>query len=136
MPQTKYISTSRILDTVCKVTWIQRELVVGKCRKNEIVTARHLYSYFCCKYRLQSTAHILINQDHSTVIHGRNNITAFLESKGEELIKMYVADIDKRLSTFAPVSYFCHINNVCRYQLFKFEIKFDEHNQIIPFINP
>ena len=53
-----------------------------KSRKDHIVLARHLYFYYCWKHNVMGLKEIGVDAggyDHTSVMHGRNNIRKFIQ---------------------------------------------------------
>lgn len=95
-----------LLETVCKYYCVDKQLVVGRCRKRLLVDARQLYCYLARKHTFASWSSIgsSINRDHSSAIHSCNKILTLkefdkkvkydLSSVNQILQKEYESDID------------------------------------------
>ena len=76
------ISPNGILYQVSKGTGVAVEDIKSKCRKREFSFARHLFCYLTCNYTttpLKKIGSYIGNRDHSSVIHGRDNISDILD---------------------------------------------------------
>lgn len=92
-------SIERIAHLVSKLLGVSIEDIKGDSQKREVVTARHHISWICKQYRFKHT-HIGIflgGRHHSTVIHGRDKVTGFLE-----VDKKYKYDFYKKYVLFFP----------------------------------
>lgn len=68
---------------VCNVFNVTWEQILSKSRKNEIVTARHIYIYLCfvmLNFNKTKIARIL-DKDHTTAINSINVINDFIDIK-------------------------------------------------------
>ncbi|MDA7502014.1 chromosomal replication initiator protein DnaA [Chitinophagales bacterium] len=80
------ISVDFIQQTVCEHMEVDREKIVGKTRKREIVQARQIAMYFCKQYTdksLKSIGSAFGGRDHSTVIHSCNAVQDQLDTDKE-----------------------------------------------------
>jgi chromosomal replication initiator protein len=100
----KLSSVEAIFIAVSGCTGISRELIAGKERYREMVFARHLFCYFCRKRTDMSLKNIgieLSGRDHTSIIHGVNTITGFLEI-GDTQTCNAVKDVEERLMYLKP----------------------------------
>jgi len=65
-----------LLELCCKAVNVDIDLLPGKCRKRELVQARHLYSYFAWEFTgcpLKQISYHLGGRHHATIYHGNAN---------------------------------------------------------------
>lgn len=69
-------TVSDIINGVCLYYGVTADEVMGKCRKTEIVRARHILFYIFSEKSLglNHIGRLIGGRDHSTVIHGRDAI--------------------------------------------------------------
>lgn len=89
-----HLAFEDIVQTVSLATGVQVSQMLSKSRKREKTIARHFVCYYACYKNLGSLAWIgkrLGGRDHSTVIHGRDNIVDLLEIKDKNIVAIYEA---------------------------------------------
>lgn len=99
LPEPKAVLTvEEILEVVKEVTGVPKKEITGKSRKVEIVSARHLLSYFCLQYKIKNTVTMgdYLDMDHSTIINQRRNVEAAFITKDEYIYPTYL-EIRERL---------------------------------------
>jgi chromosomal replication initiator protein len=82
--RSKAISFERVLSIVSYYTGISQQDIIKKCRKREIIFARHLVCYFSRKFTnlaLASIGEHFGGQDHTTVLNADRKIKGFLDIK-------------------------------------------------------
>jgi chromosomal replication initiation ATPase DnaA len=76
------ITFDLLMDVVSFYYQQEPELIKGPCRKRKFVTPRHMFAYLSKQYMpniaLTEIGAYLCGRDHSSVIHGRQNIQNFL----------------------------------------------------------
>ena len=91
------VKHEELLKLVSKFTGITMEKIQGNSRLTDIVMVRHIHFYLACKYCSMTIKEIgkINNRDHSSVIHGRDRITADLKFDGKysDMIRDYIGEI-------------------------------------------
>jgi hypothetical protein len=85
----KLITTpEQLLNEICEVTGVQVNKIKTKNRKRELVIVRQYYAYFGMEFFNFSCTSLAtnINQDHSTLIHGKQAIKDLIDSKFDKVI--------------------------------------------------
>lgn len=81
LPVKKVISPKEIIDKGCKYFGFTKEKLLAKCRKREVVYARHMIINILCKntiYKLSYIGELMGDLDHTTVIHARDKAKDFI----------------------------------------------------------
>lgn len=97
------ITIDYIIDTVADHFSITPNDLTSTKRTNNIAHPRQICMYLCCELTnnsLQEIATHLKRKDHSTIIHGRNNITKMLSDKDNN--PTLVKDIDILMKKINP----------------------------------
>ena len=83
MPIQADYSPQRVIDVVCKHLDIKVAVIKKKGRRRPIVFARQTISYFLFNYSLLYKVQIaeLLNQDHTTIIHGLQKFSDYIETE-------------------------------------------------------
>lgn len=70
-----------IVDVVCKVCNVKREILLSKSRKQPWVTARQFAMYFALKYEVTTPTQIglFFGRDHSTVWYARKKVNSLIQ---------------------------------------------------------
>lgn len=70
-----------IVDVVCKVFNVKREILISKSRKQPWVTARQFAMYFALKYKVTTPTQIglFFGRDHSTVCYAREKVNSLIQ---------------------------------------------------------
>lgn len=70
---------------------IPLEVIKSNSNERGLVDKRHIICYWMYQYTRVSTSKIglIINRDHTTVIHGRKKIQNLIDSKNREIINDY-----------------------------------------------
>ncbi len=92
------ISLDRIQDVVCDYFNINRDMMLSKTRKREIVQARQIAMYLGRSLTKTSLAAIgaqIGGKDHATVLHACSTVSDLIET--DRNFKQYVSDIEKLL---------------------------------------
>lgn len=78
----KNIEISDVIKIVSECLYIPVYEIMSRCRKKEIVTARHLIMYLCVYELSKSTAEIgrFFQMDHTSIIHACYNITNWMKN--------------------------------------------------------
>lgn len=73
---------TKILNFVCKAENVSREDVIADRRTINKVVPRQIIYYLCCKLTDCSLPAIgkVIRKDHTTIMHGRDKITALMQT--------------------------------------------------------
>jgi hypothetical protein len=92
-----YNEVEELLKDICDIFNTPVEKTLNKCRKLELVRVRHYYCYIASIYYNRrfslKTIGSVFNQDHTTVLHGRDKIMGFLSEKIQD--EVTIADIEK-----------------------------------------
>jgi chromosomal replication initiation ATPase DnaA len=80
-----------IMSVVTKVCNVSYEDISGTCRKNNIVTARHLFFYIAVRLEKQTLIRVarMTNKDHTTVINGVRHVENMLFTKDHVFTTAY-----------------------------------------------
>ena len=84
------ITHSQILAAVSIATEIPIEQIEGRCRKDSICEARHLYAYFL-RRELELTYHqiaAVVKRDHSSCHHSVAEIERFRSYEDERILDL------------------------------------------------
>lgn len=84
------ITHSQILAAVSIATEIPIEQIEGRCRKDSICEARHLYAYFL-RRELELTYHqiaAIVKRDHSSCHHSVAEIERFRSYEDERILDL------------------------------------------------
>lgn len=82
------VTFEQVEQVVCEVCAVPISLVYTKTRKKEVVTARHLISYYakiCCGMTLVAIGERIGGKDHTTVINSIRVVIGLAQS-GDEII--------------------------------------------------
>jgi len=93
------VTTTTILDKVCKYFNIELEEVMGKRRNREFVEPRMVAIYLICEVLhipLVNIGQLLGGRDHTTIMHARNKIASLL--KTDQRMKRIIEDLTKMLA--------------------------------------
>jgi hypothetical protein len=85
----KIIKTpEQLLDEICEVTGIKVKQIRAKSKKRDLVIVRQYYAYFGMEFFNFSCTllAININQDHSTLIHGKQVIKDLIDSGFDKVV--------------------------------------------------
>jgi len=89
LDNTNMTTPSQILAAVSKATKIPISDIEGRCRKDSICEARHLYAYFLRKSGL--TYHqiaAIVKRDHSSCHHSFSVINDFMTWEDERILDL------------------------------------------------
>lgn len=94
------LSFDDIVEFVCDVTGERERDVMKKCRKKELVTARHLIIYYSFHYCSISKTEISrkLNQDHTTILNAIKVVDGLLQS-GDRIMCNYVNELNNIINT-------------------------------------
>lgn len=84
------ITESQILAAISIATEIPIEQIEGRCRKDSICEARHLYAYFL-RRELELTYHqiaAIVKRDHSSCHHSVAEIERFRSYEDERILDL------------------------------------------------
>lgn len=92
-----------VVDLVCEHFDIPIALIKGKAQRTTIADARHTVCYLCamnCDVSLGDIGRYLGGRDHTTIMHGRDKIRAFLKNNDPlgEHVRFLQGVIDSRTS--------------------------------------
>lgn len=138
------VNIDLILREVCKYYDLTPHQLFKKTRKEVILKPRQMFYYQCCKYtnlsleEIGSFAKVYSNrsQDHSTVIHARNTIQNYIDTKYKETVldvkvismnakREYVKNNAKKLDMAIIEGYYAAIRNCDMVQYIEVK-EFDE----------
>jgi chromosomal replication initiation ATPase DnaA len=98
LPNSCLIDIEDLEHIVCDVTGVGKEELSGKCRKRGIVIARHLMAYLGTQLTTLSLSSIgaRMNKDHTTIIHGRDNIKDLIDV-GDATVCLAISKINAQI---------------------------------------
>jgi chromosomal replication initiator protein len=82
--EVRVITFDVVLNVVSIYTGLSKDEIIKKCRKREIIFARHLVCYFTRKFTnlaLSTIGEHFGGQDHTTVLNGDRKIKGYLDIK-------------------------------------------------------
>ena len=85
-----YMTTEEILRAISEATGIPISDIEGRCRKDSICEARHLYAYFL-RRELELTYHqiaAIVKRDHSSCHHSVAEIERFRSYEDERILDL------------------------------------------------
>ena len=94
------LTPDRIINTVAAYYKITKKDIIGKSRRKEFITPRHICIYLIrsiCKIGYIDIGKIFSNRDHSTIISASKKIDK--ELKMNEAVKMAVGMIEQKIKT-------------------------------------
>lgn len=85
-----------LVTTKCKVSWAE---MIGRSRKQHIVLARQIYSYYAYHHLCQTSPYIgqALKRDHSTILHYLSMVSQYMRVQDEMFQKKF-NEIEKELS--------------------------------------
>lgn len=85
-----------IVTSECDVTWVG---MIGKCRQQNLIVARQIYSYFAYYYLKQNSIYIgrTLKKDHSTILHYLTKAKEYIQVQDGMFIRKFKA-IEKKIT--------------------------------------
>jgi len=96
----RFVGTmSDLIDLTCDVASIDRNILVSKLRRREVVMLRQIImhiGYYKMNFTLKTIGIHLGGRDHSTAVHGKDTISNLLDAKDPVVTKWY-EEVRKRV---------------------------------------